>query len=166
MNYQIYCDGSCRGNGTQQSAGAYGFVIYDGDKRVVEYVNSVNDTTNQRMELMACISSLDFITSQSNYMAADTKIDVFTDSAYLHNCIIQKWYINWLKNGWVNAKKQPVANSDLWKRLIPYFNDTKISFNKVKGHADNEKNNYVDMLVQKASQRLKNEKFNSNSTSL
>ena len=89
---------------------------------------------------------------------------VYTDSAYLHNCYQQKWYVNWQKNGWKNAKKQPVANQDLWKMLIPYFETFGIDFVKVKGHAGNQWNEYVDDLAQTAAARLQ-EKMNNESSS-
>ena len=39
--------------------------------------------------------------------------------------------------------------------LIPYFEMFEVNFHKVKGHADNMWNNYVDDLAQNASSRLK-----------
>ena len=78
-------------------------------------------------------------------------VEVCTDSAYLHNCVKQKWYVNWQNNGWKNAKKQPVANRELWERLIKWFDSPEVDFIKVKGHADNYWNNIVDDLAQTAS---------------
>jgi ribonuclease HI len=90
-------------------------------------------------------------------------INVYTDSAYLHNCYTQGWYKNWQKNGWRNSKKESVANQDLWEMLIPYFEMFEVNFHKVKGHADNMWNNYVDELAQNASTRLK-EKIDADSS--
>ena len=71
------------------------------------------------------------------------KITVYTDSAYLANCVKQKWYNKWLVNGWINSKKEPVANKNLWKSLIPFFEAENIEFVKVKGHAGNKYNEIV-----------------------
>ena len=90
-----------------------------------------------------------------DYACPNDQIAVYTDSAYLHNCYTQKWYRNWKLNGWKNAKKQPVANQDLWEKLIPYFDNSQIDFIKVKGHADNFYNNIVDEMAQKASMKAK-----------
>ena len=66
------------------------------------------------------------------------------NSAYCMNCYSQGWWKNWVKNGWLNSKKQPVANKVLWTYLIPYFESDIFNFYKVKGHDDDYWNNYVD----------------------
>jgi ribonuclease HI len=157
MIFDIYCDGSTRGNGYENSVGAWAYVILEGGIKVTQGCEAETNTTNQRMELTAAIKALEY--AVYNYLCPNIdKIVVYTDSAYLHNCYIQKWYINWQKNGWKNAKKQPVANQDLWEKLIKYFEMPEIEFMKVKGHADNRWNCYVDDLAQNASEVLKNNK--------
>ena len=60
---------------------------------------------------------------------------------------------NWLKNNWLNSKKEPVKNRELWESLIPYFKQDQIfHFVKVKGHANDEWNNYVDKMAQAAAE--------------
>ena len=39
-----------------------------------------------------------------------------TESKYLCDGITT-WIANWEKRGWKNAKKKPVENAELWKRL-------------------------------------------------
>ena len=112
-------------------------------------------TTNQRMELAAALNALKVVWPMCEVF---DDIEICTDSAYLHNCVTQKWYVNWQSNGWKNSKKQPVANQDLWEQLVPYFEMPNIKFTKVKGHADNVWNNYVDDLAQTASARAKENK--------
>jgi ribonuclease HI len=80
----------------------------------------------------------------------DFEIVVYSDSAYVINCYKQKWYKKWQVNGWINSKKQPVANKELWEQLIPYFENPFFSFEKVAGHADNKYNNLVDEMAVKA----------------
>ena len=50
-------------------------------------------------------------------------------------------------NGFRNANKKPVANVELWQQLIEYNARHKITWIKVKGHADNEYNNRCDQLA-------------------
>ena len=102
------------------------------------------------MELIAAAEALEYLFY--NHLAVPfDRVIVYTDSAYLHNCYTQKWYRNWQMNGWRNAKKEKVANQDLWERLVHFFEAPEVEFVKVKGHADNEWNNYVDNLAQSTS---------------
>ena len=110
-------------------------------------------TTNQRMELIAAAEALDYLFYNEICVPFDS-IKIYTDSAYLHNCYAQKWYVNWQNNGWKTTKKQPVVNQDLWERLVRYFEMPEVEFLKVKGHADNKWNNYVDKLAVDASKEL------------
>lgn len=150
MKYKIYTDGSTRKNGSSNAVGAFGFVVLDETERIVgEGSKLEKQTTNQRMELLAAIYGIEFI---KDLIKENDIIEIYSDSAYLCNCKHQLWYKNWLKNGWINSKKQPVANQDLWEQLIPIFENKQINFIKVKGHAGrncHEKwNEYVDNLVQ------------------
>lgn len=163
MVFEIYCDGSTRGNGYENSVGAWAYIILESGKEITYDCQAVADTTNQRMELIAAIQALEH--TVYNYLCPNLdKIVVYTDSAYLHNCYAQKWYINWQKNGWKNAKKQPVANKDLWEKLIKFFEMPEVDFVKVKGHANNEFNNRVDQLAQSASAELKEKILNENNS--
>lgn len=159
MRYNIYCDGSTKGNGKENSVGAWAYVVINTEPNSVSFsdTQAVKDTTNQRMELNAAIEALTKISTIANF--PQDSVTVYTDSAYLYNCYHQKWYKNWQENGWKNSKKQPVANQDLWEMLIPYFETFGIDFIKVKGHAGNRDqhetwNNYVDQLAQKAAEKL------------
>ena len=156
MIFEIYCDGSTRGNGQENSVGAWAYVILTGNTKFYQNCQAEANTTNQRMELTAAAEALDYLFHNEICVPFD-KVVVYTDSAYLHNCYTQKWYINWQNNGWKNAKKQPVANRDLWERLVKYFDLWDVDFVKVKGHAGNQWNEIVDTLAQNASQKLKEE---------
>lgn len=162
MRYNIYCDGSTKGNGKENSVGAWAYVVINTEPNSVSFsdAQAVKETTNQRMELSAAIEALTKISTIANFPR--DSVTVYTDSAYLHNCYHQKWYKNWQENGWKNSKKQPVANQDLWEMLIPYFETFGIDFIKVKGHAGDQWNEYVDDLAQTAAARLQ-EKINADS---
>ena len=93
------------------------------------------------MELTAAAEALEYLFYNEICVPFDS-IKIYTDSAYLHNCVKQKWYVNWQNNGWKNSKKEPIANRDLWERLINYFEmlylynylDTLLTRKKTNSH--------------------------------
>ena len=75
------------------------------------------------MEMKAIING---ISEAINYLNSnDFIIEVYTDSAYIHNCRTQRWYKSWKNNGWKNSKKEPVKNKDLWEILSFFFEDKR-----------------------------------------
>lgn len=146
----IYTDGSCRGNGKAENTGGYGFIILNNEEEVLVKVGKQEfNTTNNRMEMMAIIHGIS--AALCCLKSSDFSLEIYTDSAYVHNCKSQKWYKSWESNDWKNSKKEPVKNQDLWKLLIFFFEDSRFSFNKVKGHAGNKYNEIVDKLAVAAS---------------
>lgn len=147
MIYKIYCDGAVSNNGYENAIGGWAYVILDDKDTVLfEENNFEKYATNNRMELYACYKGLDKLLTEITLEEED-KVEVYTDSAYLHNCYSQKWYLSWLRNNWLNSKKQPVANKSLWQLIIPFFENEKVDFFKVKGHNNNYWNEYVDSLA-------------------
>lgn len=155
MIYKIYTDGGCSGNGYSNAIGGWGYFIINEDNKIAGTdMGREAPSTNQRMELTAAIEACKRITKFEIEYQAD-KVEVYSDSAYLINCVNQQWYINWQKNGWKNSKKEDVANRDLWEQLIPYFNNPKFSFHKVSGHSGDFWNEKVDTLTKLASSEVK-----------
>lgn len=151
MAVEIYTDGACSGNGTDNSVGGYAFLaIFEGGEKKAKQVLGISETTNQRMELLGALLALETLVEPFE------EIVLFTDSAYLHRCWKESWWKKWTRCGWLNSKKQPVANKDLWERLIPYFEMPNITFEKVKGHSGNQYNEIVDDL---ATGRIRAESF-------
>ena len=74
-------------------------------------------------------------------------MDLYSDSAYLVNAWKQGWLAGWQRNGWQTSKKQPVENQDLWQRLLAVSKKHRVTWHKVKGHADNQWNNRCDELA-------------------
>ncbi|MFA5523998.1 MAG: ribonuclease HI [Tissierellales bacterium] len=139
----IYTDGACSGNQHDENIGGYGAILIYKDKKKEIYGGEIN-TTNNRMELMACIKALEALKKK------EMPVEIYTDSAYLCNCFNQKWYVKWQKNGWINSKKDPVENKDLWIELIDLVSSfNSISFIKVKGHSGIELNEFADALANK-----------------
>jgi len=136
----IYTDGACSGNQFKQNSGGWGALMMEGDQHK-EICGGERDTTNQRMEVMACIRALEA------WGKPGRRVNLFSDSAYVVNCMNQKWYARWRRNGWLNAKKQPVENRDLWERLLELVESLEVQFIKVKGHAGDEGNERADQLA-------------------
>ena len=138
----IYCDGACSGNQFKGNKGGWGALLVAGDV-VKEIRGGERNTSNQRMELLACIEAL----RKLNRDGLD--VEVYSDSAYLVNCMNQKWYERWQINGWKNARKQPVENKDLWLKLLDLLRKRKVTFHKVKGHSTSALNELADNLAQR-----------------
>ena len=136
--YIVYTDGGCRVN--PKGPGGYAAVIIK--DTIPLYITGFEpSTTNQRMELKAAIAALKMI-ERSSY------VKLYSDSAYMVNCFKEKWYVSWEKNKWLNSKREPVANIDLWKSLLKLVRFHKdVEFIKVKGHSDNLINNKCDQLA-------------------
>ena len=141
--YHIYTDGACSGN--PGPGGWAAVVLDDANYPFYEITGNEPNTTNNRMELEGLLAALTWCCAKTNQ---NDIITIYTDSAYIFNCFKDKWYTKWIKNGWVNASKQPVANKDLWVALLKLFNfHTSVEFIKVPGHADNIFNNKCDQMV-------------------
>ena len=133
----IYTDGSCDRN--PGGNGGYSIIIFK-DNKPIKISGYEPKTTNQRMELTAVIEGLD-------YFNEPHMITVCTDSAYVCNAHKNKWYNNWLVNGWKNYNGDPVANVDLWKKFLMVIDRHKVTIVKVKGHSDNIFNNECDIMA-------------------
>jgi ribonuclease HI len=132
----IYTDGACSGN--PGPGGWAAILLYNGTEK--ELTGYASETTNNRMELQAAVEGLKALKVACN-------VKLYSDSAYLVNCFKQKWYKNWVLNGWRNSKNQPVENQDLWKEILSLMETHQVEYIKVKGHADNPYNNRCDELA-------------------
>lgn len=155
MRYEIFTDGSCRNNGKENSVGGWAFAFIKDNQVEYEHCGYYRNSTNQRMELYAMLMACKYITYNIKLEPFDDVI-LYTDSAYIANCVKDKWYESWRTNGWINSKKQPVANKDLWEMLLPYFDDPSFIICKTVGHSKIDSyqsnwNNYVDNLAQSIS---------------
>ena len=112
-------------------------------------------STNNRMELTAFLSALE---NADTIETGNTKVTIYTDSAYIANCFNQNWYVKWMSNGWRTSDKQDVKNQDLWRRIVALYIKLKerldLEVLKVKSHGSNKWNNYVDLLAQRERRKL------------
>lgn len=156
MNVTIYTDGASRGN---PGPGGYGTLLHFVDTRGTLHTREISQgyecTTNNRMELLAVIAGLEALKKPCT-------VEVYSDSQYVVNAFNQHWIEGWLKRGWKNAKKDPVKNIDLWKRLLAAKEPHKVTFHWVKGHDGHPENERCDELATTAAdgnQRIVDEGF-------
>ncbi len=139
----IYTDGACSGN---PGNGGWGVcLIYKSQEKKLS--GAQKETTNNRMELQAAIEGL-------SALKEPCIVDLYSDSAYMVNAFNEGWVENWKANGFVGSDKKEVKNLDLWKSLIDLCSVHKVTFIKVKGHADNKYNNECDKLAVNAIKTL------------
>ena len=139
---EVFTDGGCRGN---PGPGGWGAVLrFGGHKR--ELWGSEENTTNNRMELLAAISALEAMTEPC-------MVVLTTDSTYVKDGIT-RWIRNWRANGWKTAAKKPVKNKDLWERLDAACLRHQVDWRWVKGHAGHPENERADGLANLAMDEL------------
>lgn len=135
----IYTDGACSGN---PGPGGWGTILMYKD--IKKEISGGNDnTTNNIMEITAVIEGL-------KMLKHECEVEVYSDSAYVVNAFNQGWIYNWRKNNWKTSGKEPVKNKELWEELYSLTQKHKVTFIKVKGHADNPYNNRCDELARNA----------------
>lgn len=135
---EIFVDGACSGN---PGPGGYGTILrYDKkEKEISEYFPN---TTNNRMELMAVIGGLETLKRPSH-------VRIVTDSNYVFKGITT-WINTWIKRNWLNSRKRPVLNRDLWERLFILSKPHQIEWQWVKGHEGHPENERCDKLAKQA----------------
>ena len=130
----VYTDGACRGN---PGKGGWAWVVPGGQWSS----GGAPQTTNQRMELTAVLEAV---------RSLEGPLRVFSDSAYVVNCFRDRWWEGWIRRGWRNSQKKPVANRDLWEPLIKQVLAGEVELVWVKGHAGDRWNNEADRLATEA----------------
>lgn len=150
----LYTDGGNRNTGnvaggsvkpTDKSAWA-ALLIYGDHEKMLTGGNF--GKTNNYMEILAVIEGLRAIKQP------EIPVNIYSDSAYVINTMQQRWWVKWQQNNWKKGGK-PVKNAELWQELIAQVNRfDQITFNKVKGHADNPYNNRVDAALNKTMDEL------------
>lgn len=121
--YAIYTDGAYS---PSRDIGGIGFVIYKDYKKVCEFGKPYKHTTNQRMEIKACIIALSSLKKES-------EVIIYTDSMYVVGTMTQDWHRRY--------------NQDLWYRLDKLVKKHKVTFIHIKGHDGNAGNELADKLA-------------------
>jgi ribonuclease HI len=133
----IYTDGACKGN---PGPGGWGVLLKSGGTEK-ELFGGEENTTNNRMEMMAVIQALEAL-------KRPCKVNLYLDSKYVLQGITE-WIHGWKARGWRTASKEPVKNMELWQRLdaIVSTGGHEIDWRWVKGHAGDPGNERADALA-------------------
>jgi len=130
-----YTDGACLGN---PGPGGWAWAVPGG--RFAS--GAAEHTTNQRMEISAAFEAV---------RAIEGRLDIVSDSTYVVNCFRDRWHEGWVKRGWKNSQRQPVANRDLWEPFVELvLARGDVTFRWVKGHSGDPMNDLVDRLAVEA----------------
>ena len=134
-----HTDGACIGN---PGPGGWCAVITkdDGEHEVVSGQN--DQTTNNRMEMMAVIAALRTIGDEED-------VEIVSDSQYVCKAFNNGWLAKWQNNGW-RTSTGAVLNQDLWSimaGLVAGNGRRTVKFRWVKGHSGNELNEKADQIA-------------------
>ena len=135
---EIFSDGACSGN---PGPGGWGTVLRCGDQEK-EFSGYDPETTNNRMELLGAIAGLEALTRPC-------RVAMTTDSQYVKKGMTE-WIDGWVKRGWKNSQKKPVANRDLWERLLELTEPHQVEWHWVRGHDGHAENERCDVLARAA----------------
>lgn len=131
----IFCDGACSGN---PGPGGWGTILRCGGSEK-ELSGGEPLTTNNRMELTAAIKGL-------SALKRPCSVTITTDSQYLVKGMTE-WMKGWQKRGWINSKREPVVNRDLWERLNELSGIHSVQWRWVRGHDGHAENERCDELA-------------------
>jgi ribonuclease HI len=130
----VFTDGACLGN---PGPGGWAWAVPGGSFAS----GAAAHTTNQRMEIQAVLEALRALDDPAG-------VEVVSDSTYVVNCFRDRWWEGWIKRGWVNSARKPVANRDLWEPLVDLVRSRgNVTFRWVKGHSNDPMNDLVDELA-------------------
>jgi ribonuclease HI len=137
----IYTDGGCRNNQSKNNVGSWAAILTYGEY-TKEIFGIEENTTNNRMELTACIKALESIKNK------EIIVEIISDSQYVCSSFNEGWVYKWEKNKWKDSNGKDIKNKDLWVKSLEILSDFKnVCFIKCRGHSDNIGNNKVDKLV-------------------
>jgi ribonuclease HI len=132
---KIYTDGSAIPNPGQ---GGIGIVVEYPDSFTldnVEISEGYFESTNNRMELIACITALRWLRENESFLKI-TRAIIITDSDYLYSNYGYAQY--WKKDNWINQYGKPYENKDIWdlflreRQKIHFHNEIKWEKGKTK----------------------------------
>jgi ribonuclease HI len=139
---EIWTDGGCKPN---PGPGGWAAVLRFGQHER-ELWGADPATTNNRMELTAAASALEALTRPC-------RVILHTDSEYLRNGVM-RWSTGWVRRNWRNAAGDPVANMDLWRRVLDAAKPHEVDWRWIRGHAGDLMNERVDRLATSAREGL------------
>lgn len=134
MVINVYTDGACSGNGTQNAKAGYGVFFTDNDPRN-DYNVVIGKQTNNTGELTGIIRAIEIL--EYNLKNGE-KIAIYTDSEYVMKCL--SGYGDKLKkNNWKTSKDTKPPNVELVQKAYNLYNTYKklIKIHHVDAHTNN-----------------------------
>jgi len=130
---RLYTDGACAGNPGRGGWSAIAF-NEDGDN-IMQTGAGFRHTTNNRMEILAVAEGISALKKQLDTRDTDIKVTVCSDSQLV---------VNTFNKGW-----KPGSNLDIWEKVNEAIDEFpgEITFEKVKGHSNDERNNLADEVA-------------------
>ena len=117
-------------------------MLLEGQQRT-ELSGGYRQTTNNRMELMACIVGL-------RAYQGPGPVRVLSDSNYVVRAMTEGWAARWRAHGWWRNKREKAENSDLWMQLLKLADEREVEFVWVRGHSGHPLNELCDRLAMQA----------------
>jgi len=145
----IYADGSCLGN--PGPGGWACILIFESstakEKPAKQLSGGHLNTTNNAMELLACIKALEAL-------KRSCQVQIWTDSKYVCEGAT-KWVKKWVVKGWKGSNGRQVKNKELWATLLLAASSHDIRWKWVKGHSGDVYNELVDTAARIEAERVR-----------
>ena len=122
---EIYTDGSCH---TQLCVGAWAAVVLIDEHKIV-LSGKENETTHNRMEILAVINSIKYIQQHHEMI---TVIKVVSDSQYVIGLIGRQ--SKFTASDFTTKAGKDIRNVDLVKELLHLLSTINVEFVKIKAH--------------------------------
>ena len=128
-----YTDGSCYAKIMQ---GGFGVVLLASDGRTKTLSMGYNNTSVNRMELMAVMAAIKSVPKDR-----PTRLEIYSDSEYVVKSFTEGRVWNWMRNDFAAAK-----NADLWRETIaliesrPYMD---FNIEHVYGHETDSNEDHI-----------------------
>lgn len=125
MSIVIYSDGAYS---SSRNRGGWAFVVTKDDEKIHSDYGDVDNTTNNRMEIMSCLNALKWCKLNDI-----REVTIVSDSMYLVGSMSKNW-----------KKKK---NIDLWLEMDKVIEEISVIWTHVKGHNGDKWNEYCDTLA-------------------
>ena len=153
----IYIDGSCINNGSQNALAGYGVYFKDNDERN-EYARVIGKQTNNTGELTALIRAIEIVSDELNKLQPNIKINIYTDSEYVIKCA-GNYGDKLSKNDWKTSTGNVPPNLKLIQRIHEIYKPNKKCIGLYHIISDANKKAILDIEIMSANNEVNEEKI-------